>query len=95
MDTKGVLPDFIMETTKEMIKNAGFPIHMGTKYCNDFLESHGDKCFGCESEEGCRKLNKMARLILVFTISPSDSEEEFVANVLAFKRTTELIMKKG
>jgi hypothetical protein len=46
----------IQEIALESVKEDGYPVHIDTKYCHNFLKTHKDSCKGCESFEGCERL---------------------------------------
>lgn len=53
------LKDFV----GKMVKQAGFPFHMGTDYCKQHKKNNRS-CKGCESEKGCEKVARIITLIL-------------------------------
>lgn len=41
-----------------MVRAEGHPVHLHTNFCKGFLKTH-ENCKGCESQQGCSRVNKM------------------------------------
>lgn len=93
MDANKPFHQVAAERAKELVKSAGFPLHMESQYCHDHRKEH-QSCRNCESVEGCKRLTKLLQLLLMFAMMPPVDEDDFHMKTELFERTTREILSR-
>jgi len=50
----------VIEEFRKLVVSHGFLVAMGSEFCKKYKSEHNDKCFGCESEDGCNRYCSLA-----------------------------------
>ena len=78
------------EEINRRLAEAGYPVRMKSKLCQDWRDKHNELCIGCPSEKACNK--KIAIGMVLMLASSIDNLSELLAAAPVLKMTIDRII---
>ena len=76
---------------EQLVREAGFPVHIDTEYCLNWLAKH-PSCQGCESAEGCGRASAVVITMMMAALHKAASIDDFISQAQWVARKTKQLL---